>query len=941
MSRRRRTRNVSKAAAQVQKQTARDGFINTLAYLGEASELTEANDYQRHSITQNYELLTTMYRENWIAKKIIDTPAEDMTRAWYEISSATDQDKIDELAKLEAKHNVKQEITNAIRWARLYGGAAAVIVIKGQEEMLDQPLDFDMLMPGCFRGLIIVDRTDGLYPSVELEEDMNDPEFGYPLYYTVNLNTGSNEIVKIHHSRLLLFRGRILPVQEEINENYWGASELEHIYEELQKRNATSANIAQLVFQANVVALKMGDYGEIIGMGTDAQKARIYEAIQTQNRIRNSFGMMLMSSEDQYEQHPYSFSGMAEVYELFMLDMAGAAEIPATKLYGRAPQGMNATGESDMKNYYEMISGLQERILRPAIEKLLPVMAMSIWGEVPDDMEVVFEPLETTTPAERATISQQQAGSIIQAFSAGLITQQMALKELRETGKPIGSWTVITDEDIEKADNEFDSGEGMEDPMGMMGGGMMPEGSQGGPEQPPEPPDGEQSAEEMKALEEAVGAEEEAPEAAHDGGPGSGPRPGYKKGGSGLIERARFMANPTAGMSEPQRTHTGPTGSKAQVEKQNREREEWANLSMKQKVKGNAEQEKHIRQVKAEVMKAAAKGDLEKARSIVKENRHYWSNDPDSAQKVQSETLKRQKAVKDEPQQEKRGFVRDALAAIARFFGRDKGEFDEEDHPRAKNGRFAPKGSGSAGGESESESAKPVDFTEISAKPEKPKAQLKEPEEKPQDQQEEEKGENTVANGPETAHNSGGTKPTFNKVTPSEFRATFHAAKAEVEKIRPQDAWRVDSTYSEEDYKDMECFTTPGGSSVAVHDGDIVSVCKNPKDKTVRGSDLLKHAVEMGGNKLDAFGELYGFYIRCGFEPVSWCKWDQKNAPPDWNAEYGEEPVIFYRHTGRTREEIERDFGERYEDFTKRVKPDAGYGEAQKRRDDVLRGQNK
>ena len=461
--------------------TVGDGYVNSLAYLGEASDLTKANDYERHSVSDDFEKLTVMYRENWIAKRIVDTPCEDMTRAWYTVSSEIEQPQLDELAKLEARHNVKQEITNGLRWARLYGGAAAVMVVKGQEDMLDQPLDFDMLMQGCFRGLLVVDRTNGLYPSLELEEDMDDPEFGYPKYYDVQVDTLSSRIIRIHHSRLLLFRGRMLPIQEETNNDYWGASELEHVYEELQKRNSTSANIAQLVFQANVGVLKIADYGEVLGMATERQKEQIYNTIYAQNRIRNSFGLMLTGNEDAFEQHPYSFSGLSEIYESFMLDMAGAAEIPATKLYGRAPQGMNATGESDMKNYYEMLAQLQERNLRPAIEKLLPVMAMSLWGEVPDDMEIVFEPLMTTTPAERAQITQQAAGSIIQAFSAGIISQRTALLELQETGKSIGAWTNITDEDIANAEAEVDTGEAMEDPMAaMMGGQMPPDDGEGG-----------------------------------------------------------------------------------------------------------------------------------------------------------------------------------------------------------------------------------------------------------------------------------------------------------------------------------------------------------------------------------------------------------------------------------------------------------------------------
>jgi len=690
MSRRRRRKPIpaKPIVVDAEKAVANDGYTNSLAYLGEASVLSNANDYERHPISQNYELLTVLYRENWLAARIIDTPCEDMTRSWYSIASEIDQNKLDELAKLESKHSVKQEITNAIRWGRLYGGAAAVIVIKGQEDMLDQPLDYDMLQPGCFRGLVVVDKVRGIYPSIELEEDMDDPEFGYPMCYEVVLDEETGNTLKIHHSRLLLFRGRQLPIDEEINSDYWGASELEHVYEELQKRNSSSANIAQLIFQANVAALKIADYGEVIGMGTPQQKEHIYKTIQEMNRLRTSFGIALMGNEDSYEQHPYSFAGVAEVYETFMMDMAGAAEIPATKLFGRAPQGMNSTGESDMKNYYEMISQQQERILRPALEKLIPVMAMSLWGEIPEDLEIVFEPLGTTTPSERAEIMGQSSSPIIQAYTAGLLTQRMALLELRESGKPINAWTNITDEDIEKADDEFDQGEEMQDPMGGMGG-MMPPDMQGGQEPMPEGMAEEEPVQEEEEPNEAIEGEngqveqvdsmtpeelkaavmeaakagdiqkakeilrEYRREEAEDGGPGSGPRPGYKKNGSSLIERAKFIANPTAGMKEPEM----PSETNAHVQKMNKEREDWSNLSLGQKIRGNSEENRHIRKMKRQVARMAAKGDIEGARNVVKANKHYWMNDPVSTEKVQSETLKRQKAVRPR-------FVHDLISAF-------------------------------------------------------------------------------------------------------------------------------------------------------------------------------------------------------------------------------------------------------------------------------------
>ena len=126
-----------------------------------------------------------------------------------------------------------------------------------------------------------------------------------------------------------------------------------------------------------------------------------------------------------------------------MMDMAGAAEIPATRLFGRSPQGLNATGEADLRNYYDMIAQMQERHLRPALEKLLPVMAVSCWGMVPEDLEIVFEPVMTTSPTERADLVQKFSSDVISAFQAGLLSRQEAREELKSRGEELGVYAKI------------------------------------------------------------------------------------------------------------------------------------------------------------------------------------------------------------------------------------------------------------------------------------------------------------------------------------------------------------------------------------------------------------------------------------------------------------------------------------------------------------------
>ena len=62
---------------------ALDGYSNAAAFLGDDFPLLASGTFRRSGLTSNTELLTVTYRENWLAKRIIDMPCEDMTRAWY------------------------------------------------------------------------------------------------------------------------------------------------------------------------------------------------------------------------------------------------------------------------------------------------------------------------------------------------------------------------------------------------------------------------------------------------------------------------------------------------------------------------------------------------------------------------------------------------------------------------------------------------------------------------------------------------------------------------------------------------------------------------------------------------------------------------------------------------------------------------------------------
>lgn len=456
--------------ALIGKMLTQDAFSNTLARMGYGTpNILEGTEYPLTRLTNNYQLLNSLYRNNWIARKVVDTIPEDMTRNWITVKSQVDPAQLEQLDRLWRTKRLKAKVLHGLKWGRLYGGAAGLMMIRGHEDILDQPLDYDTIMPGAFANIMVVDRWVGAYPSEELVEDINDTEFGLPRYYEITLTTGA--VLRVHHSRVLRFVGRALPYWEQLAEVYWGESEIELVYEELKKRDNTSYNIASLVFLANLRVYKMADLGQLLAVGDPRAQKDLYNTVQAQNWLMSNMGMNMIDAADGFETHQYAFAGLNDIYQSFMMDVSGAAGIPVTKLFGRSPAGMNATGESDMQNYYETVEQAQESMLSPILDKLLPVLCMSEWGAIPDDLDYAYNPIQTPAEKDIADLVQQKTTAIVNLVNAGILPQKTALQELRQMGDTTGMFTNITDEQIEQADDSTSQGEVIPDdafrgPMG-------------------------------------------------------------------------------------------------------------------------------------------------------------------------------------------------------------------------------------------------------------------------------------------------------------------------------------------------------------------------------------------------------------------------------------------------------------------------------------------
>lgn len=427
--------------------TTQDAFSNPVFRLGYGTQAPiEATQYPLTRMTDNYALLNALYRGNWVVQNVVDTIPADMLRAWFTLGGDVPPERMDALDRAMRRTQIRERLKKGLCWGRLYGGAAGLLLIRGQED-LSEPLDLSTILPGAFHGLYILDRWSGITPDMELVSDPADPDLDLPAWYSVT-NAQGQTVARVHHSRVIRFIGRQLPFLEAAAELYWGESEIEAIYDDLRKHDNVSHNMANLTFRANMDYRKVKNLEQMLSVGGTAQQKRFWDAMQAQSVIRSNFALQLVDMDDEIHNTQFTFTGLKDVYDAMCLDLCGASHIPATKLFGRSPAGLNATGESDLQNYNDYIDGLRESVLRPILERLLPVLQMSAWGEVPDDVDIIFPPLSTPTAAELSKIAKEKTETVLAVFQAGLIDKGTALQELKKQAGETGLFDSIADEKI-------------------------------------------------------------------------------------------------------------------------------------------------------------------------------------------------------------------------------------------------------------------------------------------------------------------------------------------------------------------------------------------------------------------------------------------------------------------------------------------------------------
>lgn len=393
-----------------------DNLHNVISGLGTGRSKRSYNRFG-YDAMNGYAELEASYQSNWLAKAIVDYPADDMTREWRKIKCK----QADEIRTEEDRLSVQAKVNDALTWSRLYGGSA-ILMLTNQD--FEQPLDVNRIRKGDLERLLVLDRYQ-MYPTLLNTFDILAENYLQPQYWS--LAQGSQ---RIHHSHFVFFRGTKLPQRLRMQTLGWGDSELRKCMEDLKDMISAKGGIAELMQEANIDVITAEDLAERI---TTGQESAITDRYAQYGLMKSIFKLSLLDSTEKLDRMTLNLSGVAPALEVLKSFVVGSTGIANTRLFGEQAKGLGNDGQGDLNNYYDNIRAKQNTYLDPSMKTLDQVMVRSAVGTMPSDYNYDWNRLYQPNRKEEAEANKIEAETAVILMDAGVVQRSQVMSNLESS----------------------------------------------------------------------------------------------------------------------------------------------------------------------------------------------------------------------------------------------------------------------------------------------------------------------------------------------------------------------------------------------------------------------------------------------------------------------------------------------------------------------------
>lgn len=362
--------------------------------------------------------LSTAYKDQWLVRRAVEARCDDALRGGWGVEET---EKLPNFTALNTATHTEGAFQRACHMADLKGGAGLFIgyqATEGQNLLEPAPAGAQVAF------LEVFDRFQ--LQGMARDPRVDSPEYDRPQVWQVIGPRRSG--LTFHHSRMIRFPGQ--PKGTELGaseqDRDWGYSLLQAVWDDVVRYGVSWQAVSTLMQLSSVGVLKLHGLIELLA---SKRSADAQARIDLLNEALSLSKLLLLDAKqgEEYKREAVSFTDMPALLQEMQVAVAGAFKMPVTRLFGRSPAGLNATGESDMRMWYDDVACYRQDMIHPRLEQLL-----SITEQKP--ITVKFGPLWQPTAKEQAEVRQLRYGTNERGWSMG-IWSDAELRKAENQGK--------------------------------------------------------------------------------------------------------------------------------------------------------------------------------------------------------------------------------------------------------------------------------------------------------------------------------------------------------------------------------------------------------------------------------------------------------------------------------------------------------------------------
>lgn len=408
---------------------------------------------QFYSTFIGYPALSWM-SQNADYRLVPETVAEEMTREWGKLKGG-DEEVIKQIEQRLDELGVRDLMRRHIENDHYFGRSQLFIDIEGQEDKTDLPLLINEkgIKKGSLKGFSLVEALWST-PSAYNANNPLQSDFFVPYEWYV---LGK----RVHRDRLMTLIMRPVPDMMKPSYNFGGLPMTQAMKPYVERCERTVDSVSDLVHTYSITGLKT-DMSAVLS-GGEGSAANLVARAQIFSKMKNNQNLMLIdkSGEEEFFQLNTPLTTLDILCSQAFEQMAGPAKMPLVKMFGKSPSGLNATGDSEIRVWYDHVAALQNAHILPQMKTIIDLVQLDLFGKIDPELYWQFNPLYQLDANEQADVDLKKAQTAQVYVDMGVIDniEQREILQSDEDGLYTGldmSKDMDVYDDVDKVDETQD-----------------------------------------------------------------------------------------------------------------------------------------------------------------------------------------------------------------------------------------------------------------------------------------------------------------------------------------------------------------------------------------------------------------------------------------------------------------------------------------------------